>query len=206
MNDIYRELVDSLEIVAFDTETTGLHEGSRLVELGGLKFQSKNIKAEFPSVLINPEIPIPPRSSAVHKITDDMVLGKPTVHEVLRNFFEFCKGSLLLAHNASFDRMMVMGEVKRIGMEVADQALLDTHVLAKLWMSSCNLANFRLETLGKYFHLEIGTLHRAYDDAKLVMEIFQHIYDLALQTSGKSLTLSEFLKGKEFLRLKGNSC
>lgn len=55
------------------------------------------------SQLINPKRPIPEKIQKLTGITDELVVDKPFIEEVLPNFLEFCSGSVLVAHNSDFD-------------------------------------------------------------------------------------------------------
>ena len=60
-----------------DVETTGLKPYSdRIVELSILKIHP-NGSREYKSHRINPEIPIPAETTAIHGITDGDVAGEP---------------------------------------------------------------------------------------------------------------------------------
>lgn len=185
--------VNSIELVAMDTESTGLDRGSRLVEIGGLKFLGTEVRGTFLSTLINPEIPIPPQVTAIHHITDQMVARSPTADVVLKDFLAFCQDSILIAHNAPFDMRMVAGEIDRLGWPMPNICFLDTCKLARLWIP--HLERFSLEKVSRYFGLKIGTLHRAYDDALLVKEIFLKVTALVADKKGEPLLLNDLLKG-----------
>jgi len=60
--------------MVFDLETTGLVDGSRIVELGFQKFTPDGLEKEWVSY-IDPEIPIPPEATETHKITDTIIRG-----------------------------------------------------------------------------------------------------------------------------------
>ena len=64
-------------IVFFDLETTGIDpENDRIVEISCLRV-SPDGQREAKTRLINPERPIPPEATAIHKITDDDVRDAP---------------------------------------------------------------------------------------------------------------------------------
>lgn len=77
----------------FDLETTGTNiTKDRIVEYAFLKVYP-NGKFEWRVGRVNPEIPIPPESSAFHKIYDEDIKDAPTFKEVakeLANFLEGC--------------------------------------------------------------------------------------------------------------------
>ena len=100
--------VESLErpVVFFDLETTGLDAdaGDEIIEVGAVPILDGEIREDcaFQS-LIDPDRPIPPDSTRVHGITEEMVKGKPRVEVVLPEFLRFCGPHPLVAQNADFD-------------------------------------------------------------------------------------------------------
>jgi len=72
-------------IAFIDLETTGINVSTdRIVELSVLKI-SPNGKEEWMSTRVNPEMAIPPKSTAIHGIKDEDVAKSPTFKEVARN-------------------------------------------------------------------------------------------------------------------------
>ena len=71
-------------LVFFDLETTGTNiTTDRIIELAYVKV-FPNGKTEEKDIYINPGMPIPPASTAVHHITDEMVADKPLFKDVAR--------------------------------------------------------------------------------------------------------------------------
>ena len=65
-------------ICFFDLETTGVNVATdRIVEIAILKVFPNGNK-ESHTWRVNPEMPIPEASSAIHGITDEMVANEPT--------------------------------------------------------------------------------------------------------------------------------
>jgi DNA polymerase III subunit epsilon len=98
--------------IVLDTETTGLSsETDRVIELGMLLFDFDPVTGRIHKVLRSldqledPGMPIPPASTQVHHITDDMVKGQriddAEVEQMLQGV------SVVIAHNAAFDRPFV---------------------------------------------------------------------------------------------------
>ena len=76
-------------LVVFDLETTGLFpKKDRIIELGAIKVMPDGTE-EAKCWLLNPGIPIPPESSSVHGITDDVVKNCPTFAERADEIFAF---------------------------------------------------------------------------------------------------------------------
>ena len=75
-------------IVFFDLETTGLQiSKDRIVEISILKILPNGNK-ESKTWLVNPTIPIPPETIAIHGISDEKVANEPTFKELAN---EICK-------------------------------------------------------------------------------------------------------------------
>jgi DNA polymerase III subunit epsilon len=93
-------------LTVFDVETTGLdpRKGDKIVEIAGIRIENGIVDETKTFVsLVNPERGIPWEARQVNKITDEDVATAPTIDQVLPKFLEFAEGSLLVAHNATFD-------------------------------------------------------------------------------------------------------
>ena len=98
-----------------DVETTGINVSSdRIVEISILKIDP-NGKEEWISLRINPEMPIPEKSTAIHGITDKDVAESPTFREVAKKLAAFLEGCDLAGYNAiKFDIPVLAEEFLRI--------------------------------------------------------------------------------------------
>ncbi len=101
-----------------DLETTGINvSADRIVELSVLKI-SPNGKEEWMSTRINPGIPIPPKTTAIHGIKDEDVANSPTFKEVARNLAAFLEGCDLAGYNAiKFDIPLLAEEFLRVNVD-----------------------------------------------------------------------------------------
>lgn len=84
-----------------DTETCGLQGG--VVEVASVDVIEGQIVNPM-SDLILPDRPISRQAMAVHRITEAMVAGKPTIEEAIGRYHG---SAWYVAHNASFDRRML---------------------------------------------------------------------------------------------------
>ena len=97
-----QSLIDN-DFVVFDIETTGFSKiNDKIIEIGAVKISKGEITERY-STFVNPQIPIPYEITQLTTINDDMVAQAPVIEEVLPEFLEFCKGAVLVAHNAAFD-------------------------------------------------------------------------------------------------------
>jgi DNA polymerase III subunit epsilon len=108
-----------LRPIAFlDLETTGINVSSdRIVEISVLKI-SPNGKEEWMTSRVNPEMPIPAKSTAIHGITDMDVANAPTFKEIAKNLAAFMEGTDLAGFNAiKFDIPVLAEEFLRVNID-----------------------------------------------------------------------------------------
>ena len=98
-------------LVFFDLETTGTNiTTDRIIELAYVKV-FPNGKTEEKDIYINPGMPIPPASTAVHHITDEMVADKPLFKDVARNIAKVFEGADIAGFNSNrFDVPLLIEE------------------------------------------------------------------------------------------------
>ena len=106
-------------LVFFDLETTGINiTTDRIVEISYLKIYP-NGKEVSTTYLVNPERPIPAESTAVHKITDDMVKDKPTFKELAKTIAKDLEGCDIAGYNSNrFDVPLLIEEILRSGVDI----------------------------------------------------------------------------------------
>ncbi|RKZ17942.1 hypothetical protein DRQ53_01920 [bacterium] len=162
--------LDELEFVAFDTETTGLMPArERVVELSGVRFNFECELGQYES-LVDPQTPIPPAASRVHKISDKDVHGQPRIEAVLPGFIELCSGAVALAHNAEFDVSFLAHEAARNGFDLPPMPVLDTVEIARSLRP--DLPNHKLATVSSALGCDATTYHRALADSQTLMQSF----------------------------------
>ncbi|WP_121354841.1 3'-5' exonuclease [Flavisolibacter nicotianae] len=104
----------SKPIVFFDLETTGVDTvNDRIVELCAVRVNPDGTQQEV-HLLLNPTISIPVAASAVHGITDEMVVDKPTFEEKVDELAQLFTGCDLGGYNIKkFDVPVLMQEFLR---------------------------------------------------------------------------------------------
>lgn len=102
----------------FDLETTGTNVGKdRIVEICVLKV-NPDASRESKTWLINPEMPIPAESTAIHGITDEKVKDAPTFKEIAPKVLEMITGADLGGFNSNrFDVPLLAEELLRAGLD-----------------------------------------------------------------------------------------
>ncbi len=175
--------------IVLDTETTGLSsEDDRIIELGMLLFEFNPQTGEVFRIvdsfdqLEDPGRPIPPESTRVHHITDDMVRGKRIDDEQVRLWLRDVR--VVIAHNAAFDRPFV----EQRWPEFEDV----------LWACSLRDIDWSMEGFGsaklEYILYTQGVFyeaHRAENDCRALLEVLSR--ELPQSQKSALLTLLESL-------------
>lgn len=106
-------------IVFFDLETTGVNIAKdRIIEIAYIKVMPNGDEASK-KMRINPEMPIPAASTAVHHITDDDVAQSPTFKQVAQALANDIEGCDLAGYNSNnFDIPLLAEEFLRAGVEI----------------------------------------------------------------------------------------
>ncbi len=155
--------------VVFDLETTGFSpDMHKIIEIGAVKVENAVITERF-STFVNPGVPIPYHIETITNIHDDMVMDAPKIEEVLPGFMEFCKGAVMVAHNADFDMSFIKHNLK-LQERQEDFTILDTVALSRSLLPGLN--RFKLDTVAKALGVSLQNHHRAVDDAECTAEIF----------------------------------
>lgn len=153
----------------FDIETTGLSPvKDRIIEIGAVKVKDGKIGETFAS-FVNPGMKLGFNTTKLTGITDDMLADAPSVGEILPEFLKFAKGSVLVAHNASFDVGFIKQKSSELGLSF-DGVYADTVAMARVLMP--NISKFKLDNVAKHLGVSLDRHHRAVDDAMAAAEIF----------------------------------
>jgi DNA polymerase-3 subunit alpha (Gram-positive type) len=157
------QAISNTTFVFFDTETTGLSpKWHRILEIGAIKVRNGEV-IETKSWLLNPQRSIPEGSLRVHGITWDMVKDKPTFAEIYPEFVAFIQDAVLVAHNARFDVSMVRAEIRRAGLQIPPNQVIDTLKLFRRWFPDAK--SHRLGALADDLGVAGDPLHRAASDS-----------------------------------------
>ena len=110
------ELKLTRPICFFDLETTGINiSKDRIVEISILKVLPNGNK-ESKTWLVNPEMPIPEQTTAVHGITNEKVANEPTFKELAPEISKMIQGCDLAGFNSNkFDIPLLAEEMLRVG-------------------------------------------------------------------------------------------
>ena len=193
---VYNEVEMALSeatYVVFDVETTGLSAiYNDLIQVAASKMYKGNIIAEFDE-FINPGHPLSAFTTELTGITDDHVKNAKPLVQVLKEFQEFCKDTVLVAHNASFDVGFMNANYERHGLPKITQPVIDTlefarnlypeykrHGLGPLTkrfgvaLEHHHMANYDAEATGRLLFIfikEVAEKHGVTDLARLNLDL-----------------------------------
>lgn len=109
-----RTILREGEFVVIDTETTGLDDEAKIVSIAVVGEQGNTLYYS----LINPGVPIPPDSTAIHGITDHMVADAPTFAQAWSSIRAALRCRRWLIYNWNYDYARIHYECQRYGLLV----------------------------------------------------------------------------------------
>lgn len=160
--------------VCIDCESTGLDpQKDRMIEIAVALFSGDAILERF-ETLIDPECEIPQVSQEIHKISHEMLQGKPKVKEILPKVIKMIEGHIIIGHGVGFDIALVSNEAKRcqVPCNIEKQPFIDTLRLARLYGESPINS---LERLRQHFNIQPEGAHRAMSDVLVNIEVFKYL-------------------------------
>ncbi len=106
-------------IIFFDLETTGTNIlRDRIVEISYIKVMPSGNEIER-TLRVNPEMPIPAESTAIHHITDEDVKDSPTFKQIAQELANTFLGCDIAGFNSNrFDVPILMEEFLRAGVSI----------------------------------------------------------------------------------------
>ncbi len=158
--------------VAFDTETTGLDvKEARILQLGGMALVEGRLRADDAfETLVDPGVPIPPRSTAIHGITGQMLRTAPDFADAWQRFEEYRSGRLLVGYALGFDLAVLEREAHRAGLLWQAPRTLCVRMLAGI--VNPDLPDASLDAIAAWLEVETSGRHSALADARIAGEVF----------------------------------
>lgn len=166
------------EFVVFDLETTGLSRfADKITEIGAVRVVNGEITEIF-NELVNPEKLIPDKVIELTGITNEMVMDKEKIDEVLPRFLDFAGDSILVGQNSDFDIGFVRENARNLGYEFSP-IYMDTLPMARALFD--DMARFSLDKIARKLNIPAFNHHRASDDARATAQIFIKMFALIME-------------------------
>lgn len=177
-------------IVTFDLETTGLDTNNDRIIQCALVITAIDGYHEF-NQYFNPGIPINPEATAVHKITDDMLIDMPPFSEYAQTIHDYLMApeTIIAGFNImGFDFKMLQSEFVRCGLpfSLVGREVLELGNLTKILFPRTLEAIFKQE-VGLTIADMFGSAHDALNDVKATDFLLER---LVIKLKGGTLDLS----------------
>jgi len=157
------------DFVAVDLETTGCRPGcNSIIEVGAARFNASGVISTFER-LVRPTDSIPKAIEELTGITASMVVGAPSVEDVMREFREYADGAVLVAHNYRFDLSFLDHEAERVWGAPMARPTIDTLSLTRRLRP--DLRRYSLGSLAEEYKTPTTPDHRAGNDARATAEV-----------------------------------
>src|SRR5436309_12017904 len=168
-------LLEEVELVVFDLETTGLAAGrDQICEIGAVRVRGLELVDSFQS-LVNPRVALPEPIARLTGIREQELKDAPSTSTVVRRFLAFAGDELLVAHNARFDQRFLE---RQLGDRRLSEPPLCTAALARRLLEG-RLRRVGLASLADFFGVPTQPCHRALPDAEATAQVLVHLIGLA---------------------------
>lgn len=157
------------DYVCVDIETSGVNaKWSKIIEIGAVKVRGGKVVDTF-SQLIQPGETVSSFITELTGITNEMLVGQPTIETVLPAFVDFAKEDYLLGHNVMFDYGFLKQNAANLNIPF-EKSGMDTLKIARKTLSE--LESRGLEFLCNYYGIQDDNHHRALNDAKVTSQLY----------------------------------
>ena len=185
----------------FDLETTGINiSKDRIVEICILKV-FPDASRESKTWYVNPEMPIPAESTAVHGITDEDVKDSPTFKELAPKIIDMIKDSDLGGFNSNrFDIPLLAEELLRaeVDFDMKNRVSVDVQTIFHKMEERTLSAAYKF-----YCGQSLENAHSAEADTMATYEILKSQLDRYENLENDMKSLSEFTTRKKSVDFAG---
>lgn len=184
-------------IIFFDLETTGTdHAKDRIVELALIKINPDGKRDRYVK-RVNPGIPIPAETTAIHGISDEDVKNCPTFRQIAHNLFDWMRGCDLGGYNSSkFDLPLLAEEFLRcdINVDFTDRNMIDVQqIFFKMEARTLSAA------YSFYCDKELTNAHSAEADIEATIEVLEAQLERYQNLGSDVPALHKFTTNEEYV-------
>lgn len=177
-------------LIFFDLETTGLNIISdRIIEISYLKVFPDG-REESKTYRVNPEMPIDPKATAIHGITDEDLKDAPTFKELAKTLANSFEGSDFAGYNSNkFDLPLLAEEFLRCGVDfdLKKRKFIDVQVIFHKMEQRTLSAAYKF-----YCNKDLSNAHTAEADTMATFEVLQSQLDKYPELENDIDKLSDF--------------
>ena len=184
------ELKLTRPICFFDLETTGINiSKDRIVEISILKVLPNGNK-ESKTWLVNPEMPIPAETTAVHGITNEKIANEPTFKTLAPEISKMIAGCDLGGYNSNkFDIPLLAEEMLRVGLDfdMSNNVAVDVQNIFHKMEQRTLVAAYKF-----YCDKDLTNAHSAEFDTLATYEVLKSQLDKYPELENDTKFLAEF--------------
>lgn len=188
-------------VIFFDLETTGTNvTKDRIVEISLIKVNPDGTTEEK-CRRINPTVPIPAASTAIHHISDEDVKDCPTFAQIAKSLLALFEGCDIAGFNSNrFDVPLLMEEFNRVNLnfDVAGRRFIDVQNIFHKMEQRTLVAAYRF-----YCGKELEDAHSALADTRATYEVLLGQIERYPDLKNDVEFLSEFSSAGNNLDLAG---
>lgn len=166
--------LDQVSFISIDVETTGLDpQRDKIVEIGAVKMRGGIILEEF-DTLVHIDGTIPLAARRVHKIGNDMLVGKPRIAEAMQQLLDFCGEGAMAEHSfKAFD----VAFLEQAHGKPLTESYINTCTLSRRLFP--HIRSHSLEECCRRFHITNRQPHRALSDARATSDLLVCLLELS---------------------------
>lgn len=158
-------------ILAFDLETTGLNpETDRIVEFCFIEMDADLNELSRWHQRVNPGVPIPAETTAIHGIRDEDVANEPSFAEFVDKVESLLANHTLMAYNHGFDMNTIHYELVRHGGKGLD---MSHPVIDPLVIFRAHHPHSLSGAVRQYLDEEMQDAHTAVADTEAMVRVFK---------------------------------
>lgn len=168
--------------VVLDIETTGLNPRfNEIIELSALRVIDGEVQEEFNS-LVKPKGEISYFISNLTGISAQTVKDAPDIKEAIKNFNDFCTGSIVLGHNVNFDIGFIDRNLQKHHDIPFSNDYIDSLRIARILLPQ--LKDKKLGTIARHFGLNTDGMHRGLKDCMVTNLCFCKFKEIVIEKYG----------------------
>ena len=158
------------QFVVVDLETTGFSPRTcQIIEVGALRVDLLTGEVAGFSSFVRCDEALPYPISRLTGISSEMLHGAPGVQDVVSTLASFIRGLPIVAYNAGFDMSFLRSAAPDV---FEGHPVVCALQAARRYLT---LPNYKLATVARHFGVEQMSAHRALDDCRTTLSIFEGI-------------------------------
>lgn len=181
------------DYVVVDIETTGKNpRWEFILELAAIRYRH-DVETGRYEQLVSIGQPVRPFISRLTGITDEMLVGQPTIDIAIRNFADFVGNDIMIGHNiAAFDTIFLADAYEKYLSTQLTNPCVDTLRYAKKLCPK--LKEYTLQEVSSFFDIPYKNAHRGATDCEITNACYQKLKQLALSQGSEGDFKVSFIK------------